>query len=471
MALLLLPGLVPLPDALLGVVAVLAGLALGTSRTPRDVMLKDACPPGQIGKVFGFVSAGLPLGSPSPRCRWLPDRHGPSGPGAAGGRRAARPFAALRRQRPGVGPAAAPAPVSPGRIEPMTKLRRRLHRWLGFGSAPGSALLGLTGALMVFMPELEARQSRPRRGPRCRWRNWSPPPRRPCPTAQGGRSASGRPAGRARAPAPISAWPAGRTWLHLDPASGEVLGEVRWAAGWSTPPRPASQPTDGPSAIACRLPRCRCWACCWRRAALGCLAISVVSWRERSSPIAGCAAAGGWPTCMRRSGCARAAAAVAAGTGLGVSFPQHPHAALYRVMPAYHAVSRRRAGHLPAIWPARWSWPWRAAGLAAALLDPPRPGAPASADHGACAARWRLARARSRRWWWSRRPARPKVVTCRSGGRSAPGSPRCTPAPSRPAAPAVVVLIGLLPAGLGVLGLRCGGGPGRERRAKRRVTA
>ena len=63
MALLLLPGLAPLPDALLAVVAVLAGLALGTSRTPRDVMLKDACPPGQVGKVFGFVSSGLPLGS------------------------------------------------------------------------------------------------------------------------------------------------------------------------------------------------------------------------------------------------------------------------------------------------------------------------------------------------------------------------------------------------------------------------
>lgn len=63
MALLLLPGLVRLPDALLGVVAVLAGLALGTSRTPRDVMLRDASPPGQVGKVFGFVSAGLPLGS------------------------------------------------------------------------------------------------------------------------------------------------------------------------------------------------------------------------------------------------------------------------------------------------------------------------------------------------------------------------------------------------------------------------
>ena len=62
MALLLLPGLVALPDALLSAVAVLAGLALGTSRTPRDVMLRDASPPGEVGKVFGFVSAGLPLG-------------------------------------------------------------------------------------------------------------------------------------------------------------------------------------------------------------------------------------------------------------------------------------------------------------------------------------------------------------------------------------------------------------------------
>ncbi len=63
MALLLLPGLVALPDALLSAVAVLAGLALGTSRTPRDLMLRDASPPGEVGKVFGFVSAGLPLGS------------------------------------------------------------------------------------------------------------------------------------------------------------------------------------------------------------------------------------------------------------------------------------------------------------------------------------------------------------------------------------------------------------------------
>ena len=41
----------------------LSGAFLGISRTPRDIMVKDAAPPGQIGKVFGFVSAGLPLGS------------------------------------------------------------------------------------------------------------------------------------------------------------------------------------------------------------------------------------------------------------------------------------------------------------------------------------------------------------------------------------------------------------------------
>jgi len=63
MALLLALGLVPMPELLMPVVATAAGLALGSSRTPRDVMLKDASPPGQIGKVFGFVSSGLPLGS------------------------------------------------------------------------------------------------------------------------------------------------------------------------------------------------------------------------------------------------------------------------------------------------------------------------------------------------------------------------------------------------------------------------
>lgn len=51
-----------LPALLTTLLMFAAGLAFGGSRTPRDVMLKDAAPPGQIGKVFGFVSAGLPLG-------------------------------------------------------------------------------------------------------------------------------------------------------------------------------------------------------------------------------------------------------------------------------------------------------------------------------------------------------------------------------------------------------------------------
>lgn len=60
--LLLLLGGVRMPDWMLPLVAGAAGLLLGASRTPRDVMLKNAIPPGQMGKVFGFVSSGLPLG-------------------------------------------------------------------------------------------------------------------------------------------------------------------------------------------------------------------------------------------------------------------------------------------------------------------------------------------------------------------------------------------------------------------------
>lgn len=61
-ALFLLAGTVPMADAPLVGTIFAAGLILGASRTPRDVMIKDAAPPGQIGKVFGFVSSGLPLG-------------------------------------------------------------------------------------------------------------------------------------------------------------------------------------------------------------------------------------------------------------------------------------------------------------------------------------------------------------------------------------------------------------------------
>ncbi|MFN6252357.1 MAG: MFS transporter [Acetobacteraceae bacterium] len=62
MTMFLVLGLVAMPEIALPGIGLLAGLAMGASRTPRDVMLKDACPPGQIGKVFGFVSSGLPLG-------------------------------------------------------------------------------------------------------------------------------------------------------------------------------------------------------------------------------------------------------------------------------------------------------------------------------------------------------------------------------------------------------------------------
>jgi MFS transporter, FSR family, fosmidomycin resistance protein len=61
-ALLLLVGLVSLVEAAAIGVLFVAGLMTGASRTPRDVMVKDAAPPGQIGKVFGFVSSGMSLG-------------------------------------------------------------------------------------------------------------------------------------------------------------------------------------------------------------------------------------------------------------------------------------------------------------------------------------------------------------------------------------------------------------------------
>jgi predicted MFS family arabinose efflux permease len=60
--LLLLVNALSLSGVATALVMFASGLAFGSSRTPRDVMLKDAAPPGQIGKVFGFVSAGLPLG-------------------------------------------------------------------------------------------------------------------------------------------------------------------------------------------------------------------------------------------------------------------------------------------------------------------------------------------------------------------------------------------------------------------------
>jgi FSR family fosmidomycin resistance protein-like MFS transporter len=61
-ALLLVVGVVSLAEAATMGVLFVCGLLAGASRTPRDVMVKDAAPPGQIGKVFGFVSSGMSLG-------------------------------------------------------------------------------------------------------------------------------------------------------------------------------------------------------------------------------------------------------------------------------------------------------------------------------------------------------------------------------------------------------------------------
>jgi MFS family permease len=60
--LILLVATAPLAELPIVAALFLAGLLAGASRTPRDMMVKDAAPPGQIGKVFGFVSSGLPLG-------------------------------------------------------------------------------------------------------------------------------------------------------------------------------------------------------------------------------------------------------------------------------------------------------------------------------------------------------------------------------------------------------------------------
>jgi MFS transporter, FSR family, fosmidomycin resistance protein len=61
-ALLLLVGVISLAELPTIAVLFVAGVMTGASRTPRDVMVKDAAPPGQIGKVFGFVSSGMSLG-------------------------------------------------------------------------------------------------------------------------------------------------------------------------------------------------------------------------------------------------------------------------------------------------------------------------------------------------------------------------------------------------------------------------
>jgi MFS transporter, FSR family, fosmidomycin resistance protein len=59
----LLVGVTPVGGIVAITMMFFSGLCLGGSRTPRDIMLKDFAPPGEIGKVFGYISASLPLGS------------------------------------------------------------------------------------------------------------------------------------------------------------------------------------------------------------------------------------------------------------------------------------------------------------------------------------------------------------------------------------------------------------------------
>ncbi|MGH7119643.1 MAG: MFS transporter [Acetobacteraceae bacterium] len=55
--------LLPLSTAAVFACVFVAGALYGASRTPRDMMVRQASPRGQVGTVFGFVSAGLPLGA------------------------------------------------------------------------------------------------------------------------------------------------------------------------------------------------------------------------------------------------------------------------------------------------------------------------------------------------------------------------------------------------------------------------
>ena len=59
----ILPAFMDLSVIMLFGILAIAGLAQGVTRPARDMMVRAATPPGQSGKVFGFVSVGLSIGS------------------------------------------------------------------------------------------------------------------------------------------------------------------------------------------------------------------------------------------------------------------------------------------------------------------------------------------------------------------------------------------------------------------------
>ncbi|WP_333671357.1 MFS transporter [Elioraea tepidiphila] len=61
-ALVVLLGVVPMGELAVIAAAALAGFCLGVVMPSRDLLVRQAAPAGTTGQVFGFVSAGLPLG-------------------------------------------------------------------------------------------------------------------------------------------------------------------------------------------------------------------------------------------------------------------------------------------------------------------------------------------------------------------------------------------------------------------------
>jgi len=78
--LVVLLGVVPMAEIAVIAIATLAGFCLGVVMPSRDLLVRQAAPAGTTGQVFGFVSAGLPLGgalAPAPM-GWLMDLGAPA---------------------------------------------------------------------------------------------------------------------------------------------------------------------------------------------------------------------------------------------------------------------------------------------------------------------------------------------------------------------------------------------------------
>jgi MFS family permease len=58
----ILPAVVMAPGAALVVMLVITGIGMGAVLTPRDLMIRGFTPPGESGKVFGFIFVGYSIG-------------------------------------------------------------------------------------------------------------------------------------------------------------------------------------------------------------------------------------------------------------------------------------------------------------------------------------------------------------------------------------------------------------------------